>query len=121
MRSTATRAKRLRALALLAAGGAAYAAFALRFGGLPCPVRALTGLRCPGCGVTTLLLSLLRGDWAGAFWANPFLSLTSPAVLILLWRFLWADTPPGRRWHIAAWVYLAALVLWGIFRNILGI
>ena len=121
MRSTATRAKRLRVLALLAAGGAAYAAFALRFGGLPCPFHALTGLRCPGCGVTTLLLSLVRGDLAAAFWANPFLFLSAPFLLVLLWRFLWKDTLPGRRWHIAAWVYLASLVLWGIFRNIAGI
>lgn len=121
MWSTATRAKRLGALGILAVGGAAYAAFADRFGGLPCPFRALTGLRCPGCGVTTLLLRLLRGDWAGAFWANPFLLLSAPALLVILWRFLWKDTLPGRGWQIAAWCYLVALILWGILRNLLGL
>ena len=65
MRSTVTPAKRrkLRTLALVLGAGAVYAVLAARFGGLACPFRLVTGLQCPGCGVTTLLLCLLRGDW----------------------------------------------------------
>lgn len=35
-----------------------------------CPFRAVTGLPCPGCGMTTALLALVRGDLAGAAQAN---------------------------------------------------
>mgnify|MGYP000317370659 CR=1 FL=1 len=34
---------------------------------LRCPFRALTGLRCPGCGVTDLCLAVLHGR----FWEAP--------------------------------------------------
>lgn len=40
--------------------------------GLPCPLRAITGVPCPGCGLTTAVISLARGDAVAAFVANPF-------------------------------------------------
>jgi hypothetical protein len=36
-----------------------------------CPFRALTGLRCPGCGMTHAFLALGRLDFAGAYAQNP--------------------------------------------------
>jgi len=36
-----------------------------------CPFKALTGLPCPGCGMTHAFLALGRLDFAGAFAANP--------------------------------------------------
>jgi len=36
-----------------------------------CLLRALTGLPCPGCGITTSLLALGRGDVAASWAANP--------------------------------------------------
>jgi hypothetical protein len=39
--------------------------------GADCLVRGLTGLPCPGCGITTSLLALAHGDIAGAWAANP--------------------------------------------------
>ena len=40
--------------------------------GLKCPFYEVTGLQCPGCGITHLVLCLLRGDIGGAFSYNPF-------------------------------------------------
>lgn len=119
MRSTITPGKRrkLRTLALVLAAGAAYAVLAARFGGLPCPFRLVTGLQCPGCGVTTLLLCLLRADWQGAWATNPFLLATLPLLAAILWRFWWRDARPGRLWQALAAGYIAALILWGILRN----
>lgn len=119
MRSTITPGKRrkLRTLALVLAAGALYAALAVRFGGLPCPFRLVTGLQCPGCGVTTLLLCLLRGDWQGSWAANPFLLATSPLLAVILWRFWWAETRPGRPWQALAAGYIGTLILWGVLRN----
>lgn len=40
---------------------------------LPCGVKQLTGLNCPGCGLQTAFVALLRGDIAGSIGANPAL------------------------------------------------
>ncbi len=57
----------------MAGGGVLY--FALAWGGwdvMPCPLLKLTGLPCPGCGMTRSCLALLRGNWAAAWRFNPF-------------------------------------------------
>lgn len=46
------------------AGGLLYGVLVICGGPvLPCPWRAVTGLPCPGCGMTRSTLALLRGDW----------------------------------------------------------
>lgn len=91
---------------------------------LPCPFRALTGLLCPGCGVTTLCLSLLRLDLAGAWRANPVLLLLLPvlAALALELAVGYVRTGPRRlrRWEEAlCWAMIVLLLAWGVVRNIL--
>jgi hypothetical protein len=49
-----------------------------------CPVKALTGLDCPGCGATRAGASLLRGDIAAALDHHALLVL-GPALIALLW------------------------------------
>ena len=47
--------------------GLAYGCFADITGiSVPCPVRYLTGVLCPGCGITTLFLSVAHGDLQSA-------------------------------------------------------
>ena len=46
-----------------------------RIGGaipLFCPFKALTGIPCPGCGMTRAMLSITKGDLQGAIGYNPF-------------------------------------------------
>src|SRR5262245_31252568 len=38
----------------------------------PCPFHLLTGLECPGCGMTRAFAALFTGDLASAFLLNPF-------------------------------------------------
>lgn len=106
---------------LVLAVGIAYGLFAARFGGLPCPFRLVTGLACPGCGITTMLLALGRGNIAAAFAANPFLFATAPVPLALWLRQGWLAAR-GRRLgpkaEAAALCYAAALVVWGVVRNL---
>jgi hypothetical protein len=45
-----------------------------------CLFRGLTGLPCPGCGITTSLLALARGDAQASWAANP----AGVAVMTLL-------------------------------------
>jgi len=63
-----------------------------------CPFRALTGLPCPGCGLSRALTLLLRGDWAASFRLHPFALyvivcgglLGGAALLPARWRLRWA-------------------------------
>lgn len=50
---------------------------------LNCPLRALTGIPCPGCGTTHALLALGHGEVRAALWASPLAALG----LLLLWAF----------------------------------
>jgi len=52
----------------------------------PCGFLVVTGLPCPGCGLTTCFSYMVRGDVVGAATANPFgvmLWLVSAAVMVL--------------------------------------
>ncbi len=46
-----------------------------------CPLYLLTGIPCPGCGMSRAFLSLLQLDFAGAFRMHPF--VYAVAVLFL--------------------------------------
>lgn len=70
---------RAAALAAAGAGALAVAPHVARAGVIPpCPVKALTGLDCPGCGSGRMVLALARGDVAAAVDHN----LVAFAVLV---------------------------------------
>jgi hypothetical protein len=82
----------------------AYAVFALVAGRrrLPtvCPFRLLTGHRCPLCGLTRSVSSLLRGEMRRSFRehpAGPVLFAGSALFLAHAWRG--EATHPGRPPH----------------------
>lgn len=52
----------------------------------PCPLRALTGFYCPGCGSTRALFDLLHGDIAGALAMNPLLVVALPLLVLMALR-----------------------------------
>ena len=47
-----------------------------------CPFKAITGIPCPGCGMTRAVLSACRGDFAGAFRYHPLWIVAVPLVLV---------------------------------------
>lgn len=106
------------------AAALAYAALVRALGfGLPCPFHAVTGLLCPGCGVTRMGLRLLQGDVFGAFSANPVLFCLLPVLAALLAVHLgrYVKTGEGKtpRWEERCWLALAAVFLvWGVARNL---
>ena len=111
-----------RTLALFFGAGVLYYIW-IRLGGamIPCPVRALTGYKCPGCGITHMILCLLKLDVSGAYRENPFLLVTLPLLAYLIGsefrRQLKGETV-GKLQKLLQIAYLAALLVFGIWRNI---
>lgn len=73
--------------------------------GIPCPLRTLTGVPCPFCGMTTATVALTHGEWADAARTSPLAYLAAGLVVgtapILLARLTGKVRPP-RPWSDAA-------------------
>jgi hypothetical protein len=89
---------------LLAALGLSYLAISSLGFGFRCPIYALTGFYCPGCGSTRAVRAILNGDLQLAFHDNALL-LAAPALMgigVLLSKY-----SKSRMWLYA---FLALLV-----------
>ena len=92
--------------------------------GIPCILHEITGLDCPGCGMTRAVLALARLDLAAAFGYNHLWPLI---IGYLLWVGIGSSIAyvkrgeicylPGKIWVHA--VLLTAVVAYGVLRNIL--
>ena len=89
-----------------------------------CPFRRLTGLPCPGCGLTRSWVYLAHGWWREAFAAHPFGIVAALAVVSLVVALVVArlrrrpppsiDTFVRRPWVLAvaaAWLVFAVVRL----------
>lgn len=88
---------------------------------IPCLFRKTTGWLCPGCGITTLILSLAKLDFPGAYHANPFLFVTAPLLLAEL-GYSFVLRRRGKKlpkWNnVLVLFYCTALCIFGVLRNI---
>jgi hypothetical protein len=75
-------------LALVSAGALCAAATLspdqAQAGPVVCPFRLVTGLPCPGCGMTRAWVFLLHGRVRDAVVANAFVLVTLPAAAVVL-------------------------------------
>lgn len=116
--------KKLKTLILLIALGSVYALI-VRYTNfcIPCFFNSITGLRCPGCGITHVFLYLMRFDFRNAFLSNIFLFTTSPILLLILILNIFCS-PEIRKKPFTkrlTFLYLISLLIWAIVRNILGV
>ena len=108
--------------ALLLAVGVAYLIFCRTTGlSLPCPFHAATGLDCPGCGITRLMLALSEGDLAAAFHANEAIFLLGPILCVFLlrddlhWILQGKRKEPPRPFVFFLLIAFAAFTIWRNF------
>lgn len=130
MTGAASRARRLRAPALVVAGLLVPTAYVAAVdpheaGHYPgCPSWTLLGVWCPGCGMLRAVHDLAHLDPAGAMARNPLsvpLALGTLVVLVLWTRARWRGRPLG--WVLPSWLPFAVgagLVLFGVARNVPG-
>lgn len=97
------------AAALVAMTGAAFAAEELARGPTVCVFRAVTGISCPGCGLTRAFAWLGRGELGRAFALHPFAPLLAVEAA-LAWG-LWGTVLAGRTTWPSERTLLT--ILWG--------
>jgi hypothetical protein len=100
--------KPLRLLGAVMLAGAVVKPYLPDQAGLPpCPLRTLTGIPCPFCGMTRGVTALVHGHLSAAFGFNPgaFLVVAAAIVLLVAWRW--------QRVRIPVWaVFLFFALLW---------
>ncbi len=111
-------------LSIIIAAGLAYAVFWTVTGiAIPCAIYEVTGIYCPGCGVSRMCLSLLHFDFYQAFRYNPGAIIVSP---VLIWYFIHyiitylkgESTKITKGQQRLFVIVIIVLILFGIARNI---
>lgn len=90
---------------------------------IPCLFRMVTGLYCPGCGITRLATALIEGHYLTAFQSNAALFLLLPFLAFIVIkhtiRFIKGyKTNETRIEKIIIGIMLVVLIAFGIMRNI---
>ncbi|QGW66362.1 DUF2752 domain-containing protein [Lysobacter soli] len=86
-----------------------------------CAFHAITGLHCPGCGLTRMLHALVHGDVARAWSMNPLAMIALPLLAAMLAQW-WLARPllPAslNRYAHDGRVWIVALIAFGVLRNL---
>ena len=87
---------------------------------LDCPIKKITGLYCPGCGITRMLLSILQFDFYQAFRYNPLLFICLPFfIFFVIESILTKKEPVYNKIPTKVWVIIIIIfIIYGIIRNI---
>ncbi len=106
--------------------GIAYILFNLSTGiGIPCLFHSLTGYSCPGCGVSRMIISILKFDFLSAVHYNAALLFLSPAILVLAVQLIYKYIKTGskmlsRAQSVTVVVIIVILILFSVIRNLPG-
>lgn len=98
-----------------------YAVLIISFDiGIPCVFYEITGLYCPGCGITRLCLSLFEGDIYQAFRYNPIIFIDLPILFILFVLNIFLKNNKNiKKITDVIIIFLATItIIFGVIRNI---
>lgn len=77
--------KKILLTGLALSGGLAYYLLLVHFNiGIPCLFNVITNLKCPGCGITHLIVNLSKFKFRQAFLCNQFIFITSPFIIYFI-------------------------------------
>lgn len=91
---------------------------------IPCPFKYLTGLDCPGCGVSRVILSYLQLDIKTAFCVNPVITIILPLILgdYVYHKYHYVvhnnKKPLNMLENIVIYIMIASLVLYAVIKDI---
>ena len=61
--------------------------FSFFLAGITCPIKFITGISCPGCGMSRACISALRFDFASAFHYHPlWIMIPFAAALLIVFK-----------------------------------
>lgn len=96
---------------------------ALGAGGWRCPVKAVLGIPCPGCGLSHAVVLLLRGEWGAALSTHAFAPVfLCASILVVVVSVLPNSWHRGvvswiavseRRTGVVTFLLLGLIVYWG--------
>lgn len=107
--------------------GLLYGLFVKHTGiGIPCVFYCITGLKCPGCGITRMCVALMHLDIREAFYSHPVMLTVLPFLLVIFLRNLISYVKSGafrlsRLENIIIYICIALLVVFAVVRNVLEI
>lgn len=117
--------KRLRnILALFLCLAGYYGIVRLTKKGIPCPFHSIFHLKCPGCGITHMLLALSQGRFFMAFQSNPvifcFLPFLAWIILKAVWSYLTCVNASWQTWeNYGMRALVVILAAFGVVRNLI--
>ncbi len=83
------------------------------------------GIKCAGCGLSRMLISIVKLDFVSAFWYNPFLFVTGPLLIVYLAaeniKYIITGKQDMGKWQIFLYVEGVLALLYMILRNFLPI
>jgi hypothetical protein len=92
--------------------------------GIPCLFHKITGLLCPGCGITRMILAILHLDFKSAFQYNSVIFVFSPVIIYFIIRLYisWLKSESYKLSlleNIVVYIMLIVLLIFGIIRNLI--
>ena len=91
---------------------------------IPCPIHLITGLHCPGCGITRCIVSILELDFYKAFRYNPLIFILLPFLCsyVIYKLYIWIldrkDNVTNKLKGYPMYILIIILIGYGILRNI---
>ena len=92
-----------------------------------CPVKLLTGLNCPACGIQRFVHAMTNGHPSEAIAYNYYLVYALPYTMIVVATWMLPQSRLKERLadifqsKVAIWLYVSSFCVWFVARNLLNI
>ena len=91
--------------------------------GIPCVFNLITGLHCPGCGISRMFLSLASLDFKAAFGYNALIMIIGPFFLFFSLKYyikyiLTGNQKTSRFEDVLLVIALVLTIAFGVLRNL---